>query len=74
MDKSRHISPLILLLVMVAASGYMLVHIGAFKGAFQTKILATLTSDDVLFPDGVDATGQVSSLAKTDPNLTSSIR
>lgn len=48
METSRHTSPAILALAVIAGGAFLLFHSGFFDGAFRTDILASVKAEDVL--------------------------
>jgi hypothetical protein len=48
METSRHTSPAILALAVIAGGAFLLLHSGFFDGAFRTDILASVKAEDVL--------------------------
>ena len=73
MESSRHTSPAILALAIVAGAAFLLQQSGFFNGIFNTDILASVKAQDVL--GAADIAGmQKPVAANIDPAETASVR
>lgn len=78
MESSRHTSPAILALAVIAGIAFLLQQSGFFNGIFSTDILASVKAEDVLSTADIAAMErpavQPMTAANIDPAETASVR
>lgn len=74
MESSRHTSPAILALAIVAGGAFLLQQSGFFNGIFSTEILASVRAEDVLSAGDIAARDNPVTAANIDTAETASVR
>ncbi|WP_454849669.1 hypothetical protein [Rhizobium binxianense] len=73
METSRHTSPTILALAILAGGAFLLQHSGFFDGAFRTDILASVKAEDVLITTDIGAASRAGAARTIDSTKTAAL-